>query len=266
MNRTSVRKGFSLRLPGAGPFLLGLAFAASAPAAPDGGGRTVSAPYAFEAPQMEPAGTHTRLVVPGCGQLHRIGEPALPFRTARLVLPAGWTVGQAAVVPSEEPVRIGGEWQIEYGGQPHSRPSVGRDAYLPGASRRIYTSDNFYPESAAELVSVQRMAGCDIALVRVFPVRYRPASGQLWFTPRLTLRLELVPRPAGAEPPLHPPARAQAMGQVAAFVDNPEALAPEAGAPAPAVSVVEPDTATDSCGINGQAVLNVDFCVGGHIG
>ena len=46
--------------------------------------KTISAVYTFDTPQIESSGQYTRLIVPGCGQLNRAGDPAMPFRTARL--------------------------------------------------------------------------------------------------------------------------------------------------------------------------------------
>jgi len=192
---------------------------------------------------MEPHGPFTRLVVPGCGQLNRIGEPAMPFRTARLLLPAGCTVTQAVVVPRSPPTRVAGRWQIEYAGQPHEHPAVQRNPFAVDENRLIYASDAAYPSSAAEVISVQRMAGCDIALVRVFPVQYQPASSQLWFTAEVTLQLSLAPAPAEKTSGVRPPTLAQATNRVAAFVDN-SAFIPSAGS-APSAAAVAPGPAFD---------------------
>ena len=193
--------------------------------------KMISAIYKFETPQMEINGDYVRLIVPGCGQLHRIGEPAMPFRTARLVIPSGCMVEKAEVVPLAESTPLEGHWRVEYAGQPHSRPPRGKAAFAPGDNRRIYASDAPYPSSASEVISVQRMAGYDIALVRVFPVQYKPASGQLLFAPEVTLRLTLAP--VETEPSVYPPGKRQAVSQVAAFVDNPELIRPAAEVPVP---------------------------------
>jgi hypothetical protein len=184
----------------------------------------VSATYRFDSPHTEAHGDYTRLTVPGCGQLHRRGEPAMPFRTARLLLPPGLTVEDVELEPAAAPTPIEGNWLIEYSGQPHAHPSVVRPSVGGGNNRRIYGSNAFYPAAPAELLSIQRMAGYDIALVQVFPVRYRPASGQLWFTPEVTLRLTLAPTPPGAAPGVHPPTAKQAAERVAGFVDNPASI------------------------------------------
>ena len=75
------------------------------------------------------------------------------------------------------------------------------------------------------MISVQRLAGCDIALVRLFPVRYKPASGELHYASQLNVQLTLAPALTNAEPPLRPPTLSQAKSRVGDFVDNPELLA-----------------------------------------
>ena len=110
--------------------------------------KMISAIYKFETPQMEINGDYVRLIVPGCGQLHRIGEPAMPFRTARLVIPSGCMVEKAEVVPLAESTPLEGHWRVEYAGQPHSRPPRGKAAFAPGDNRRIYASDAPYPSLA----------------------------------------------------------------------------------------------------------------------
>ena len=233
-HRAEGRFSCDLRRPGARRLWFALVIAAAVSAGRADETSVVSAVYRFDAPRTESSGDCTRLTVTDCGQLHRIGEPAMPFRTARLLLPAGFTVGKVEVVPSAEPARIDGHWRIEYAGQPHSRLNAGESPFAAGDNRLIYASDAPYPASAAELISVQRMMGYDIALVRVFPIRYKPASGQLWFTPEVTLRLSLAPMPAGTEPPLRPPARKMAADRVAAFVDNPEIVRAETEKPSSA--------------------------------
>lgn len=133
---------------------------------------------------------------------------------------------------ASEPAVIAVHGRVEYAGQPHEHPAVRRNPFASGENRLIYTSDAAYPASAAEVISVQRLAGCDIALVRLFPVRYKPASGQLLFTSEVTLRLNLGTAPVGSEAIVRPPSLAQVTNRLAGFVDNPECVAALRRAPA----------------------------------
>jgi hypothetical protein len=194
----------------------------------------ISHEYHFEAPMALTNDACIRLAMSDCGQLHRVGEPALPFRTARLAIPSGCTVEKVEAIPVKDPVMLEGNWRIEYAGQPHSRPGRGKGDFTDGINRSIYSSDALYPSSAAELISIQRMAGTDIAIVRVFPVRYRPASGALNFSPQVSVRLKLAPSLSNSTALARPPRPGLVSDRVAGFVDNPEDLAPASVMPADA--------------------------------
>ena len=185
---------------------------------------TVSFTYTFDAPLIETNRDLIQLTLRDGGQLHKLGQPAMPFRTARLLIPPGCKVEEVEAVALTQAKPIEGTWRVEYAGEPWNRPGRGKVTFTPGLNQRIYSSDDLYPAAAAELLSVQRMAGYDIAIVRVFPVQYRPASGHLVFASQLSVRLRLGPSPTSTEPPLRPPNRARAAAQVAAYVDNPELL------------------------------------------
>ncbi len=204
--------------------IAGCLLATSVGAAPGAEKQTVSFTYQFEAPRIETNGAGAHLTLSGGQQLQRLGEPAMPFRTARLLIPPGYAVETAEALPLLEPEKLEGNWQLEYADQPYTRSRGTPGAFAAGRSRRVYESDSLYPPSMAELISVQRLAGHDIALVRVFPVRYRPSSGELVFAPRLNLRLTLTPQLTSGEAPVRPPDSGPSASRVAAFVDNPEQL------------------------------------------
>ena len=185
---------------------------------------TISLTLREEAPLVETNGHWLRITLPDGGQLHRVGEPAIPFRTARILIPPGCTVKRVEAIALTEPRVLESTGQIEAAGLAHCRPGRGKGDYGPDINRLIYGSDALYPAPAAELISVQRMAGYDIALVRVFPVQCHPASGRFVFTSQLNVQLQLAQAETNSEPPLRPPNRARAAEQVAAFVDNPQLL------------------------------------------
>ena len=196
----------------------------SAPAAPAAATRTLSLSYDFARPVVELHEGQAQVTVSGCETLARVGEPSLPFRTARILLPPGFKVEKAAVHSPQPPVVLPGTWQSERGHRlaspwrPDERPAqtVTRGPAAPPPT----LSNASHPIERAQLASVQRMLGCDIALVRLFPVIYRAANGQLLFSARLNVTLTLVP--SGAKPASLSLARGQASARarVAAQVDN----------------------------------------------
>ncbi|MDD5706979.1 MAG: C25 family cysteine peptidase [Kiritimatiellae bacterium] len=189
-------------------------------------GAGLSLEYTFARPQVTVAET-ARVTVGGCVAFHRVGEPELPFRTARIMLPPGMKVKGVTAAPLGEEQTIALQAPVSFGRTPipigiPDHPAVAKAA-LDKPSPATYGKDDPYPAGRAELVSVQRLNDCDVALVRLFPVRYRPLSATLAYAPRLRVTLALETAPLPLAPPQHrlDPARRE---RVKAFVDNPEIL------------------------------------------
>jgi hypothetical protein len=174
------------------------------------------------------AEAYVRVALPDCAELHSVGEPALPFRTARILLPPGCKLAgvRAELLAPVQALNLSapvefGRTAIPFGpDRAKALAQAAKDAPDP----RIYNSDAPYPAERARLLSVQRLHGHDIALVSVFPVQYVPAKKQLLYCPKVRIELELSATLAKATTGLaarKPRTRAAA---VAAFVDNPQAL------------------------------------------
>ena len=78
-------------------------------AAPSETPHVISLSYDFAPPQVELVAAQFRVPIAGCEVLTRPGEPALPFRTARILLPPGFTV-EAAAAQVEESGRMPYRW------------------------------------------------------------------------------------------------------------------------------------------------------------
>jgi|GEM_PF-918777 len=208
---------------------------AGAGAAPPQGQQAITLAYDFESPRLSTAGDHTRLAMRGCGRTRRVGEPALPFRLARVLLPQGGTVtgvearltGPARALDVARPVEFG-RVAVPFGADA-ARVAAAKAADRPRPE--VYNSNNPYPQQRAELLSVQRMCGYDVALIRLFPVQYTPKASKLLFSPRLELTVHVAPQGsrAAANTTLR---RSKAdAARVAALVDNPEALPEQPAGP-----------------------------------
>ncbi|HYG34207.1 MAG TPA: C25 family cysteine peptidase, partial [Clostridia bacterium] len=183
----------------------------------------------FHTPRLTQAGEYTRVNVEGCAPLQRIGAPLLPFRTVKMVLPPGARIERLQTDFLGEAVTFSVTNPVEYGRTPVavSRRNQASKSVRIGdfPDPHIYASEQPYPASRAELVSVQSMAGYQIAFIRVFPVQYLPAKGQLIFASDLQIKATLAsshPMPQ----PLLPPRRAMqhVRERVAAIVDNSSGL------------------------------------------
>jgi len=186
--------------------------------------RPLTATCRFDAPdlQTDAAGV-TRVTVHGCARQVISGQPVVPFRTLRLLLPPGCTATGVVARALSPAVNLPGAWRLELGREPAafaadpSSQSVAPVTAVPPV-----------PYSLAELVSVQRMAGYDLAVIRVYPLAYAPDARRLTFAADVTVEILLAPAPAqpfGVLSDRIPPSvRFGERQRVAAAADNPAAL------------------------------------------
>jgi len=199
--------------------------------------RPLTATCHFDAPDLQTdAEGVTRVTVHGCARQVTAGQPVVPFRTLRLLLPPGCTATGVVARTQSPASKLPGAWRLELGREPaafaaapFSQPVAPVPAALP------------VPYALAELVSVQRMAGYDLAVIRVYPLAYAPDTRSLTFASDVTVEILLSPAPAqtfGALAGRIPPSPHSGERQrVAAAADNPAALS--------AYPTVAPEAAPD---------------------
>ena len=192
------------------------------------GDQTLVHDYSFSAPSLTAVTNgYTQIAVQDCSVAVQPGAPQIPFRTVKLLLPAESSIIGVAAESLSNSVVLSDAAKIDFGRTPRS-PAVSFDG-ADEPDPAIYNSTNWFPAATAELVSVQRMDGYDIAIIRLYPVRYAPVPGNLIFTPdlRVTVFLtggttRLLKSTASSATTLTPGAGAPS--RVADFVDNPELL------------------------------------------
>lgn len=184
--------------------------------------QSVSTTCRFDPPQLV-SGTngYAQVSVDDCVSRIAAGQPTLPFRTVRLLLPPDTAADSISASSVAETVIIEIAHPLEYGRNPV--PS-GNRSVAPGVQpdMAVYQSTNAYPALSAELASVQRLDGYDIAIVSVFPLRYEPVPGRLLFTP--ALRVDIAVSNVRHNPTTQLTTRLHDQRRVSALVDNPEAL------------------------------------------
>jgi hypothetical protein len=155
--------------------------------------------------------------IPGCDMYGAPGEPVLPFKTARILIPYGEEVQDIQVIPGEEIYR--GEFYVEPGQKPVSFSFTG-----PVAATQpdgvIYNSYKPFPEEIYSEVSVQGMKGYQILILNLYPVKYVPKVRKLSYFDSMQV---VVSTTASTPSELFrgvPEDRAE----TAKIVDNPDAL------------------------------------------
>jgi hypothetical protein len=159
-------------------------------------------------------------VMTECGPLiedtfmHSIaGEPVVPYYPATILLPEGATVKDVKVKTGAPVVLTGFEFPW---GQPPC--TFSDDPVMVGPNEAIYGSDNDYPNTLFEVVSVGSFRGFQILNVNLFPVQYKPQSGTVKFYETMSVEVQFG---KGLKNKLY-----RGLGgdkaDVAGIVDNPE--------------------------------------------
>jgi len=150
--------------------------------------------YDFEAPRIQTVildgEQYDRVVMPETPNSGDIGYPALPARGATILIPFGSDVAAVEVLSGEK-VLIGEELNIEPMGTP--APLSADPSTIPPvtADRAIYKLNSLYPADLSETVGVQVFRGYRMLILKLHPVQYLPARGELYYYPRLTVRVTL---------------------------------------------------------------------------
>lgn len=180
--------------------------------------------YDFESPEIINRDESCRVYVPECDQMSSPGKPILPFLTARILLPYG---SKLESVDAE----IQGVGQtftlsrpVEYGQVPIPIGMNDTTHHLAKSDDTIYNADAPYPSGHVQFLSIQRLHGRDIALVRVFPVLYNPAQSRLLFHSQITVVITVRQPAQGITTLATASVPKERLQRVMDFVDNPEPL------------------------------------------
>ena len=112
------------------------------------------------------------------------GEPLMPYLPAQILLPQGSSVTEISIIASD-PYMEGGH-DIPWGQVPATFTSA-ESAEKIDKNHEIYDSDNWYLGTLYEMVSVESFRGYDILCINLFPVDYKPLSGTVKFTEKMTV-------------------------------------------------------------------------------
>jgi peptidase C25-like protein/fibronectin type III domain protein/thrombospondin type 3 repeat protein len=125
------------------------------------------------------------------------GEPWLPVRDVHILIPAGSVV--SALTSAEIEMTLDGTYDI-YPAQLLTPLSDPDPQPFAGPDPTVYSSYSPLFSFSAELLTTMVMRGHSIAVVRLYPVSYVPATGKLSLRTRINLSLELEAQLAATGP------------------------------------------------------------------
>jgi len=149
--------------------------------------------YTFDRPQVTTVRIgdtlYHRVILEGATNGGPVGSPALPASGARILLPLGAEVRSVDVIAGER-VLLGSDLLVEPVGQPYRLMDGPQSAAMPTQDQAIYGSPDVYPGSNFEEIGTQSFRGYQILVLRLQPVGYIPATGELSYSPRLQVVVE----------------------------------------------------------------------------
>ncbi len=146
----------------------------------------------FQEPFIVDRGSSKSIVMEGLLQTGAVGEPLLPFKTLKILLPpgrslAGYEVRTARAVPQ------GAVQGIEFGRQPSALdPSLSLGSVITSFGPPSSPAVRF-PESQVEFEGIKILDGLRIAVFKAMPVAYETLSSEVTFFPSITIVLKLLP-------------------------------------------------------------------------
>lgn len=183
------------------------------------GADEISVPLKFGAPAFEP-GPYGELARVERAEPHGLpGEPLLPVRTIRVLLPPGH-VALEAWLEDARVERVPGSHRLAPAPRPfpYSRPELQRP---PVARPDIYQAPGVFPNEWARLLPVQFWHGFAIQEVQVHPLRWEAATGRV--TRLASARLVVLTAPK-AQPARPGPVNARDRARVLSRLDEWSAL------------------------------------------
>jgi hypothetical protein len=159
-----------------------------------------------------------RVEIPGMTNTGAPGEPVLPVRTIKFLIPFGQQVTGVDVGWTSKK-KLSGTYVIEPGQNAvplsYTGPVI---PALPDAA--IYGSSDPYPGKLYDIVSTQNMHGYSILIINIHPVEYIPATGELFYYDNMNLRVNLQSEQTIEQASLFRGLAADRQ-KVEQFVDNP---------------------------------------------
>ncbi len=129
--------------------------------------------------------------IPGLENRIIPGEPVVPFRTARILIPLGEEIKDIKVLPGEK--KNLGKILIEPGQDPLPISFAGNYTITP-LNETTYGSMEPYPKDVYSVVGVQDKQGYKILYINLYPIMYIPKTKDTYYFGTFDLEVKTAPR------------------------------------------------------------------------
>jgi len=180
--------------------------------------------YSFERPQIVEVTiegqVYHRIIMPDCTNGGSVGHPALPGCGSKLLIPADRAVSNVTIVPGTR-VSLGADFLVEPVGEQFKLSEGPESVHPPTPNPAVYAGETAMPAERAEQVGTHAFRGYDILVLKLQPVEYVPATGELFYYTDLAVVVDtVVDRSASLYRGLEKDAR-----ELMSKVDNPQLAA-----------------------------------------
>ncbi len=179
--------------------------------------------YGFDRPELTPVKIegveYQRIVMPDCSNGGEVGAPSLPAWGARVLILYGMDATNIEV--RGEKVSLGSGYLIEPVAPPMPLQGEAGSSAAPTPNPAIYAAAVPVPATVFEEVGTFGFRGYQILILKLNPVEYVPATGELSYYPNLTVVVEC--KSTGRSSPLFRGLASDAQ-EIATRVDNPAAV------------------------------------------
>jgi len=128
--------------------------------------------------------------IPGLENRIIPGEPVVPFRTARILVPFGEEIEDIKVLPGEK--KNLGKILIEPGQDPLPISFSGNYTFTP-LNETTYGSMEPYPKDVYSVVGVQEKQGYRILYINLYPIMYIPQTKDTYYFGSFDLEVKTAP-------------------------------------------------------------------------
>jgi len=144
--------------------------------------------FNFPPPVVTEGNVYDSVTMSGLPQYGAPGEPILPFKLVKALIPQGKSV-QNVDVSIRNSMVLKGRFDVEYGRtcMPVSSNATVEDR----PDEKIYGSTDPFPGFLFSQMSEQHLRGYEILVLKLHPVQYIPKTGELLYSEAMTVNMSL---------------------------------------------------------------------------
>ncbi len=150
----------------------------------------VSVTYTFDRPVFSEAYiegvNYDRITIMGAPNSGNAGQPLLPAQGARILIPYGTEVASIEIIIKER-VSLGDGFLIEPASRPIPFSASMADFKPPQPDPAIYAQSEPFPGIDYENIGTCEFRGYYFVTLKLQPVQYTPATGELSYSPEITV-------------------------------------------------------------------------------